>query len=69
MSEALKPEDTRDALRKFGVLLFGVGALMLFIKKGGPWADFPIFLVLAIPAVLLYGGGDNGDNSGFTTIG
>lgn len=58
MSDALKPEETRDALRKIGVVLFGIGALMLFIRKGAipgdRWADFPLFLVLAIPAVAFY---------------
>jgi hypothetical protein len=60
MSDALKPEDTRDGLRKIGGLLLGIGALMIFTRKGGSidaWGDFPLFLVLAIPAALLYGGG------------
>lgn len=61
MSHALKPEDTRDALRKIGIVLFAIGALMLFIRKavvpGDTWGDFPLFLVLAIPAVTLYGAG------------
>jgi hypothetical protein len=60
MNDLLRPDDTRDALRKIGGLLFGLGCLMIFLRKGsGPssdqWADFPMFLVLAIPAVLLYG--------------
>jgi hypothetical protein len=60
MNDLLRPDDTRDALRKIGGLLFGLGALMIFLRKGtGPssdqWADFPMFLVLAIPAVVLYG--------------
>lgn len=58
MSDALKPEDTRDALRKIGVVLFGIGALMLFVRKGvipgDRWGDFPLFLALAIPAVGFY---------------
>lgn len=60
MNDALKPEDTRDGLRKIGGLLLGIGALMIFTRKGGSidaWGDFPLFLVLAIPAALLYGGG------------
>ncbi len=62
MNDLLKPDDTRDALRKIGGLLFGLGALMIYIRKGpfltvnpDQWAEFPIFLVLAIPAVVLYG--------------
>ena len=62
MNDLFKPDDTRDALRKIGGLLFGLGALMIYIRKGplfalnpSQWADFPIFLVLAIPAVALYG--------------
>ena len=62
MNDLFKPDDTRDALRKIGGLLFGLGALMIYIRKGpfislnqDQWASFPIFLVLAIPAVYLYG--------------
>ena len=42
------PDDTRDALRKLGGLLFGLGALMISIRKGrfipinpSHWASFP----------------------------
>ena len=63
MNDLLKPDDTRDALRKIGGLLFGLGAAMIYIRKGpfftvnpSQWASFPMFLVLAIPAVYLYGG-------------
>ena len=62
MNDLFKPDDTRDTLRKIGGLLFGLGALMIYIRKGpfislnqDQWASFPIFLVLAIPAVYLYG--------------
>ena len=62
MNDLFKPDDTRDALRKLGGLLLGLGALMIYIRKGpfltvndDQWAAFPIFLVLAIPAVYLYG--------------
>jgi hypothetical protein len=56
MTEALKPEDTRDALRKIGVLLFGIGIAMVWLRKGSDWSDFPVFVLLTIPAVLFYGG-------------
>jgi hypothetical protein len=55
MNPALKPDDTRDALRKIGGLLFGLGALMVLIRKSSDWGNFPLFLVTAIPAVVLYG--------------
>jgi hypothetical protein len=55
MSPALKPDDARDALRKIGGLLLGLGALMILIRKSSDWGDFPLFLILAIPAVILYG--------------
>lgn len=62
MNDLFKPDDTRDALRKIGGLLLGLGALMIYVRKGplfplnpSQWADFPMFLVLAIPAVVLYG--------------
>jgi hypothetical protein len=63
MNDLFKPDDTRDALRKVGGLLLGLGAAMIYIRKGpfvsvnpSQWASFPMFLVLAIPAVYLYGG-------------
>ncbi len=62
MNDLLKPDDTRDALRKIGGLLLGLAAAMIYIRKGpflpgnpDKWAKFPMFLVLAIPAVYLYG--------------
>lgn len=55
MSESVRPDDTREALRKIGGLLVGLGALMILIRKSQDWGDFPLFLVLAIPAVVLYG--------------
>jgi hypothetical protein len=63
MNDLFKPDDSRDALRKIGGLLLGLGAAMIYIRKGpfltvnpSQWASFPMFLVLAIPAVYLYGG-------------
>jgi hypothetical protein len=59
MNELLRPDDTRDALRKIGALLLGIGVLMLLLRKAtiaDDYSDGVIFIILAIPAVLLYGG-------------
>jgi hypothetical protein len=60
---SFEPDDTRDALRKLGGILLALAAAMIYIRKGAfislnpsQWAAFPMFLVLAIPAVYLYGG-------------
>jgi hypothetical protein len=62
MNDLFTPDDRRDALRKLGGILLGLAALMIAIRKGpfislnpDQWAAFPMFLVLAIPAVYLYG--------------
>jgi hypothetical protein len=62
MNELLRPDDTRDTLREIGGLLIGLAAAMIYIRKGPfistndeQWAAFPMFLVVAIPAVYLYG--------------
>jgi hypothetical protein len=62
MNDLFRPDDTRDSLRKIGGLLLGLGALMIYVRKGpfltvnpDQWASFPMFVVLAIPAVYLYG--------------
>ena len=59
MNELLRPDDTRDALRKIGALLFGIGVLMLLLRKAAiadDYSDGIVLIILAIPAVLLYGG-------------
>ena len=63
MNELYRPDDTRDALRKIGGILIGLAALMIYVRKGPlfsvnqhQWAEFPMLLVLAAPAVYLYGG-------------
>jgi len=55
MRDLLAPDDTRDALRKHGGLLLGIGLLMLLIRKGDDYSDFVQFLLYAAPAVYLYG--------------
>jgi hypothetical protein len=59
MNDLLRPDDTRDALRQIGALLLGIGVLMLLLRKatiGDDYADGIVLIILAIPAVLLYGG-------------
>jgi hypothetical protein len=59
MNELLRPDDTRDALRGIGALLLGIGVLMLLLRKAtiaDDYSDGVIFIILAIPAVLFYGG-------------
>jgi hypothetical protein len=62
MNDFFRPDDTRDELRKIGGLLIGLAAAMIYLRKGplvagnpSQWAAFPMLLVLAIPAVYLYG--------------
>jgi hypothetical protein len=62
MNDPLSPDDSRDLLREIGGLLLGLAALMIFIRKGPfisinphQWAAFPMFIVMAIPAIYLYG--------------
>lgn len=54
-------DDARtEALRALGGLLFGIGALVLLIRRSsldGPWDDFPLLVAWLIPALVLYGGG------------
>lgn len=60
MNELLRPDDTRDALRKIGGLLFGIGILMILVRKGAvsqadPYGRGVQFILWLIPAVILYG--------------
>src|SRR3712207_1696740 len=62
--------DDRDWLRLAGGLAFGIGALMLLLRKLGvvpgseSWSDEALLLVLAVPFALLYGLGMAGRASG-----
>lgn len=47
-------DDRGDRLKAAGGILLAVGALILFIRKEGPWDDFPLLLVIGVPFVLLY---------------
>ncbi len=55
MSDLLTPDDTRDALRKHGGLLLGIGVLMWLLRTGSEMSDFVLFVLLAIPAAYFYG--------------
>ena len=55
MKELLAPDDTRDALRKYGGLLLGLGVLMLLIRKDDDYSEWVQFLLYGAMAVYLYG--------------
>ncbi len=62
LKELFAPDEGRDALRKLGGLLLGVGMLLVFFRKGSDqlgknWGDFALLLVLLAPCVFLYGVG------------
>lgn len=57
MKDFLAPDDTRDFLRKLGGLLFGIGMLMLALRKSTDYSDFALLVIYAIPAMFLYGEG------------
>ena len=57
MKDLLAPDDTRDALRKMGGLLFGLGMLMVAFRKDSDYSDFVLFLIYLVPAAFLYGEG------------
>jgi hypothetical protein len=62
--------DQRDWLRLVGGLAFGIGALVLAVRKlgvlpgGEAWSDGALFVVLAVPFFVLYGLGMAGRRSG-----
>ena len=53
-AELFEP-DRRDWLRLLGGVLFAAGFVVLYIRKFEAWGDFPLFLVVLIPFVVLYG--------------
>jgi len=54
MQDLLAPDDTRDALRKYGGLLLGLGVFMLILRRGEDGGDFVNFLLYSVMAVYLY---------------
>lgn len=55
MKDLLAPDDTRDALRKYGGLLLGLGVLMLVLRRSEDSGNFVNFVLYAVMAVYLYG--------------
>lgn len=45
----------RDVLRIAGALVLAAGVLVLLVRKGEDWSDFPLLLVVGIPCAVLYG--------------
>jgi hypothetical protein len=55
MAQAIRPDPLGDWLRMLGGVLFAVGAVILFARKGSDWAAFPLLIVLAVPCVVVFG--------------
>ena len=53
-AELFEP-DRRDWLRMLGGVLLAAGAVVGYIRKFEPWADFPKLLLVLLPFVVLYG--------------
>jgi hypothetical protein len=61
MAQAIRPDPRGDWLRMLGGVLFAVGAVVLFARKGSDdWAAFPLLLVVAVPCVVVFGLGAMG---------
>jgi hypothetical protein len=54
MAQALEPDRRGDWLRMVGGVLFAVGAAILFARKTGDWAAFPLLLAAGIPCAILF---------------
>jgi hypothetical protein len=61
MAQAIRPDPRGDWLRMLGGVLFAVGAVILFARKGSDdWAAFPLLIVVAVPCVVVFGLGAMG---------
>jgi hypothetical protein len=60
MAQALEPDRRGDWLRMVGGVLFAVGAAILFVRKTGDWAAFPLLLAVGIPCAILFAHGAMG---------
>jgi hypothetical protein len=60
MAQAIRPDPRGDWLRMLGGVLFGVGAVILFARKGDDWAAFPLLIAVAVPCIVVFGLGATG---------
>jgi hypothetical protein len=60
MAQAIEPDARGDWLRLLGGVLFALGAVILFTRKGNEWAAFPLLLVVGVPCVIVFGLGAMG---------
>src|ERR671919_2294877 len=55
MAQAIQPDARGDWLRMLGGVLFALGAVVLFARKGDDWAAFPLLIVVAVPCAVVFG--------------
>jgi hypothetical protein len=55
MAQAIQPDARGDWLRMLGGVVFALGAVILFVRKGDDWAAFPLLIVVAVPCVVVFG--------------
>jgi hypothetical protein len=60
MAQAIQPDPRGDWLRMLGGVLFAVGAVILFARKGSDWAAFPLLIAIAVPCIVVFGLGAMG---------
>ena len=64
MAQAIQPDARGDWLRMLGGVLFALGAVVLFARKGDDWAAFPLLIVVAVPCAVVFGLGALGALAG-----
>jgi hypothetical protein len=55
MAQAFEPDRRGDWLRMIGGVLFALGGAILFVRKAGDWAAFPLLLVVGVPCAVVFG--------------
>jgi hypothetical protein len=55
MAQAIQPDARGDWLRMLGGVLFALGAVVLFARKGDDWAAFPLLIAVAVPCAIVFG--------------